>query len=148
MRRIGASRREPSLVWLRGHDRKEIMKIGIAYSRKRVEEKMISAALEARGIEYGRLDPRKVTFELGKTEPPPFDAVLIRCLSGTNAFYLTRWLESLGIPTVSPHRTVAVCGDKMLTSLALQDCPSRGLPVHSRRMGAWRLSRRWGIRSS
>lgn len=102
------------------------MKIGIAYSRKRVEEKLITAALEARGIEYGRIDPRKVTFELGKTESPPFDAVLIRCLSGTNAFYLTRYLEAQGIPTVSPHRTVAVCGDKLLTSFALQDA---GLPT-------------------
>ena len=102
------------------------MKIGIAYSRKRVEEKLITAALEARGIDYGRIDPRKVTFELGRTGPPPYDAVLIRCLSGTNAFYLTRYLEGQGIPTVSPHRTVAVCGDKLLTSFALQEA---GLPI-------------------
>ncbi|HSJ57492.1 MAG TPA: lysine biosynthesis protein LysX, partial [Anaerolineae bacterium] len=39
--------------------------------------------------------------------------------SHSHAFYLTRWLEDLGVPAVSGHATVATCGDKMLTSSAL-----------------------------
>ncbi len=102
------------------------MKIGLLYSRKRVEEKMITAALDNRGVPYDRFDPRQLTFELNGSGPADYDAFLVRCLSHTNAYYITRWLESLGIPTVSPHRTISVCGDKFLTSVALQEA---GLPI-------------------
>ena len=104
------------------------MKIGVLYSRKRVEEKLITAELDERGVDYARLDPRTVRFELDGTGPEPgaYDAFLVRCLSHTNAYYITRWLEGLGIPTVSPHRTISVCGDKLLTSAALQEA---GLPM-------------------
>jgi [lysine-biosynthesis-protein LysW]---L-2-aminoadipate ligase len=102
------------------------MKIGLLYSRKRVEEKMITAALDARDVAYDRIDPRELTFELNGPGPGEYDAFLVRCLSHTNAYYITRWLESFGIPTVSPHRTISVCGDKLLTSVALQEA---GLPI-------------------
>ncbi len=107
------------------------MKVGMLYSRKRVEEKLITAALEQRGIAYERFDPRELKFELQGTFPAAravtaCDVFLVRCLSHTNAYYLTRWLEGLGIPTVSPHRTISVCGDKVLTSAALQEA---GLPI-------------------
>ena len=102
------------------------MKIGILYSRKRVEEKLITAALDEKDVDYDRFDPRKMAFELDGTPPGDYDAFLVRCLSHTNAYYLTRWLEGLGIPTVSPHQTIAVCGDKMLTSMALHEA---GLPM-------------------
>jgi [lysine-biosynthesis-protein LysW]--L-2-aminoadipate ligase len=102
------------------------MKLGVLYSRKRVEEKLLTAALDERGVDYDRFDPRKVTFELDGTPPGAYDAFLVRCLSHTNAYYITRWLEGTGIPTVSPHQTIAVCGDKMLTSAALQEA---GLPM-------------------
>ena len=52
--------------------------------------------------------------------------MLVRCLSHSRAYYLTRWLEDRGVPAISPHRTVATCGDKMLTSAALQ---AAGLPI-------------------
>jgi [lysine-biosynthesis-protein LysW]---L-2-aminoadipate ligase len=102
------------------------MKIGVLYSRKRVEEKLITAALDERGVAYERFDPRELTFELDGSSPGAFDAFLVRCLSHTNATYISRWLEGLGIPTVSPHRTISVCGDKLLTSAALQEA---GLPI-------------------
>jgi [lysine-biosynthesis-protein LysW]--L-2-aminoadipate ligase len=102
------------------------MKIGVLYSRKRVEEKLITAALDDRGVAYDRFDPRKVSFELDGRPPGDYDAFLVRCLSHTNAYYLTRWLEGVGIPAVSPHRTISVCGDKMLTSAALHEA---GLPM-------------------
>jgi [lysine-biosynthesis-protein LysW]---L-2-aminoadipate ligase len=109
------------------------MKIGVLYSRKRVEEKMITAALDARGVDYARFDPRAISFEVGGVGPgmgahavEPCDAFLVRCLSHTNAYYLTRWLEGQGIPCVSPHQTISVCGDKLLTSAALREA---GLPT-------------------
>jgi [lysine-biosynthesis-protein LysW]--L-2-aminoadipate ligase len=52
--------------------------------------------------------------------------VLVRCLSHSRAYYLTRWLDSLRIPTLSSHRAVATCGDKILTSAALEEA---GVPI-------------------
>lgn len=102
------------------------VRIGVLCSRVRVEEKMLFAALRDRGVAYERLDPRGIAFKLDGGRPAAYDAVLVRCLSHSRAYYLTRWLEGLGVPTVSPHRTVATCGDKLLTSAALREA---GLPI-------------------
>jgi [lysine-biosynthesis-protein LysW]--L-2-aminoadipate ligase len=102
------------------------MKIGVLCSRVRVEEKAIFAALRERGIDYERVDTRQVTCDLAGNGLGEYDAVLVRCLSHSRAYYLTRWLESVGIPAVSPHRVVATCGDKLLTSAALQEA---GVPI-------------------
>ncbi len=102
------------------------MKIGVLCSRVRVEEKMIFAALRERGVDFDRIDTRKVTFELGGDSLGEYSVVLVRCLSHSRAYYLTRWLDGLGVPAVSPHCTVATCGDKLLTSAALQEA---GLPI-------------------
>jgi [lysine-biosynthesis-protein LysW]--L-2-aminoadipate ligase len=106
-------------------DRRPV-RIGVACSRVRVEEKLLFSTLRERGIDYDRIDARKVTFEVGGNSLGKYDAVLVRCLSHSRAYYLTRWLESLGVPAVSPHRVVATCGDKLLTSAALQEA---GVPI-------------------
>jgi len=95
------------------------MKIAVFYSRKRVEEKLITEALDRRGVPWERIDPREVKFTVGAGPAGEYDAALIRCLSHTESYYVTRWLEGAGVPCISPHRTVAVCGDKYLTSAAL-----------------------------
>jgi len=102
------------------------VRIGLACSRVRVEEKAILAAMRQRGVDHERVDPREVRLVPGVRDWAEFDAVLIRCLSHSHAHYLTHWLESVGIPAVSPHRTVVTCGDKMWTSGALQ---AAGLPI-------------------
>ncbi|MBE9507738.1 MAG: lysine biosynthesis protein LysX [Chloroflexi bacterium] len=101
-------------------------RIAVLCSRVRVEEKLIFAALRERGVEYDRIDARQVTFDLGGDGLGEYDAVLVRCLSHSRAYYLTRWLGGLRVPTVSPHRVVATCGDKLLTSAALQEA---GVPI-------------------
>ncbi len=82
---------------------------------------MILAALRDRGVEAVRLDPRELLLRVGDGASvlAGIDAVLLRCISHSRAFYLSRWLEHLGVPTVNPHRVVATCGDKFLTSVAL-----------------------------
>jgi [lysine-biosynthesis-protein LysW]--L-2-aminoadipate ligase len=102
------------------------MRIGVLCSRVRVEEKLLFKALEDRGVDYERVDPRGVIFDLGGDALGEYDAALVRCISHSRAYYVTRWLESLGVPAVSPHRAVATCGDKMLTSAALQEA---GVPT-------------------
>ena len=102
------------------------IKIGVLCSRVRVEEKLIFGALRERGVEYDRVDPRSLTFDLAGNSLSEYDGVLVRCLSHTRAYCLTRWLDSLGVPAFSPHLVVATCGDKLLTSIALQDA---GVPI-------------------
>ncbi len=102
------------------------IKIGVLCSRVRVEEKLIFAALRERNVDYDRVDSRRVAFELGGGGLDRYDAVLVRCLSHSRAYYLTHWLRSLRVPTASPHQVVATCGDKLLTSAALQEA---GVPI-------------------
>lgn len=98
------------------------MKIAVLYSRVRIEEKLIFDALEKRGMAFDRIDTRDLAFELGDGGAMrQYDAVLNRGLSDSQSYYLTRWLEGLGVPVVSSHRVVATCGDKLLTSAALQE---------------------------
>jgi [lysine-biosynthesis-protein LysW]--L-2-aminoadipate ligase len=100
--------------------------LGVICSRVRHEEKLIFKALRERDIVFERIDPRQVKVDLQGKMLENCDVVLVRCLSHSRAFYLTHWLEELGIPVVSPHRTVSTCGDKMLTSAALE---AAGLPT-------------------
>ena len=94
--------------------------IGVLYSRLRVEEKWIFAALERRGVDYERLDDRQARFDLA--DPGPwrrFDAILERCLSYTTGLHALRVLEGWGIPTVNPAAVAEICGDKLATTAAL-----------------------------
>jgi [lysine-biosynthesis-protein LysW]--L-2-aminoadipate ligase len=102
------------------------VKIGVICSRVRVEEKLLFAALQERGVDYDRIDPREIVFDLNGNDQGKYDVMLVRCLSHSQTYYLTRWLESVGMPAVSPHRVVATCGDKLLTSAALQKA---GVPI-------------------
>jgi [lysine-biosynthesis-protein LysW]--L-2-aminoadipate ligase len=102
------------------------VKIGVICSRVRVEEKLLFAALQERGVDYDRIDPREIVFDLNGNDQGKYDVMLVRCLSHSQTYYLTRWLESVGMPAVSPHHVVATCGDKLLTSAALQKA---GVPI-------------------
>ncbi len=101
-------------------------RIGVLYSRVRVEEKWIFAAMETRGVDYERLDDRLIHFDPQNPAPwQRFDAVLSRSISATRGLYALRTLEALGVPTVNTFRVAETCGDKMATTLALAQA---GLP--------------------
>ncbi len=102
------------------------MRIGVVFSRIRVEEKLLFSALKERGVDHLRIDARELILRLGEKDAVDCDAVLVRCVSHSQAYYITRWLESLGVPAVSPHSVVATCGDKLLTTAALLRA---GVPV-------------------
>ena len=102
------------------------MKIGMICSRVRIEEKLIFAAFRDRDVAFDRLDPRRLFLDLDAGQLADYEVVLVRCVSHSRAYYLTRRLQDLGVAALSPHRTVATCGDKMLTSTALKDA---GIPI-------------------
>jgi [lysine-biosynthesis-protein LysW]---L-2-aminoadipate ligase len=87
-------------------------------SRIRFEERAILNVLERRGIAYDRLEERTLSFVLGDPLPGR-SAVLNRCISFTRALYAARLLEAAGIKVINESRVIEICGDKLLTSLAL-----------------------------
>ena len=96
------------------------LRIGVLYSRVRVEEKWIFSSLERRGLDYERLDDRTVHFDLADPEPwRQYDAVLERSISYTNGLYALRILNSWDIPTVNTAAVAEACGDKLITTTLL-----------------------------
>jgi [lysine-biosynthesis-protein LysW]--L-2-aminoadipate ligase len=97
------------------------LKVGVLYTRLRVEEKWLFEALEQRGVAYDRLEDREARFHL--PDPGPwrqYDVVLERCLSYGRGLYAVTVLNGWGILTVNSARVSATCGDKLATSSALQ----------------------------
>jgi [lysine-biosynthesis-protein LysW]--L-2-aminoadipate ligase len=96
-------------------------KVGVLCSLVRIEEKLILQRLREREVAFEKIDIRKVVFDLAATDWSQYGAILIRCLSQTNALYAARALELRGVKTVNPSRVIETCGDKILTTLALNE---------------------------
>ena len=95
-------------------------KIGVLYSRVRVEEKWIFAALEQRGVDFERLDDRQIHFDVDNPAPwQQFDAMLERSISYARGLYALKTLNAWGIPTVNTAAVAEACGDKIATANAL-----------------------------
>ncbi len=102
------------------------LKIGVLYSRVRVEEKWIFNALEKRGIDFDRLDDRAVHFDLENAEPwKQYDAVIERSISYTSGLYALRILNGFDVLTINSAAVAEACGDKLTTSTLLTKA---GLP--------------------
>lgn len=95
------------------------MKIGFIHSSIRPDEKMLIERFHSQdGVELVLIDERKILFQpedisLG------VDAVLPRALSSSHNLYCARILENAGILCLNRADVIEVCGDKLLTSLAL-----------------------------
>jgi len=102
------------------------LKIGVLYSRVRVEEKWIFNALEKRGVDFDRLDDRTIHFDLENPEPwKQYDAVIERSMSYNSGLYATRILNAFDVTTVNTAAVAEACGDKLTTSTLLAKA---GLP--------------------
>lgn len=119
--------------------------LAVLASRVRFEEKQIFAALERRGVRYTHLDTRHITAGTGGlTGPhagldagldggsaPRYAAALNREISHSRAYYAALLLEAGGVPVLNSAATIAVCGDKLRTSLELRRA---GLPTPRTRL--------------
>jgi len=96
-------------------------RVGILMSRVRVEEKLLLAELERRGVEVFRFDDRTLTLDPVHPDPELMacDVVLERCINHLRAMYTMRTLNDWGIPTVNMYEVANICGDKLLTTQAL-----------------------------
>jgi [lysine-biosynthesis-protein LysW]--L-2-aminoadipate ligase len=93
-------------------------KIGMVYSRIRVDEKMLLKAASDRSVAVDRIDDCTLTFDIFR-KAYNIDVMLERCISHSRAFYAIRFFEHYGIPSVNRFEVATICGDKALTSLAL-----------------------------
>ena len=96
------------------------MRVGVLCSRIRVEEKLLFEALSARGVEYDKLDDRELVFNLHDPRPlQQFDIILERCINHSRALYALHMLTSWGVKVMNSAETARICGDKLITTLAL-----------------------------
>ena len=106
----------------------EPLVVGVLLSRVRVEEKLLLVELEARGVEIVRFDDREFVLDVAGPSPAMArcDVVLERCINHLRALYTLKLLNDWGVPTVNTYEVANTCGDKLLTSSALErsDVPS------------------------
>lgn len=96
------------------------MKLGVLYSRVRVEEKLLFEMLDARGVNYDKIDDREAEFDLhhpGRWRD--YDVILERCINHSRALSALRILNDWDIATVNTAYVADVCGNKLVTSSAL-----------------------------
>jgi len=96
------------------------MRIGLLHSLIRKEEKLLLGEFKARkGIELVMLDDRKLIFDL--QSGPDIDVALERCINHSRAMHGMRLMESVGIHCINTSEVARICGDKILSSLALKE---------------------------
>lgn len=94
------------------------MHVGVLLSRVRVEEKLLFAELDARGVQWSRIDDPDLIMRLD--DPlTGYDVILERSINHTRALHALRIFNDWGISTVNTFDVAEVCGNKLLTSTAL-----------------------------
>jgi [lysine-biosynthesis-protein LysW]---L-2-aminoadipate ligase len=94
------------------------MKIGVLYSRVRVEEKLIFDALEKRNLAFDMIDDRELILDI-QSKALQYDVILERCINHSRAVSALRILNDWGVKTVNSFVAAETCGDKLLTTSAL-----------------------------
>ncbi|KUO59153.1 lysine biosynthesis protein LysX [bacterium BRH_c32] len=95
------------------------MKVGLLHSLIRKEEKYLIEEFQSRkNIELVLLDDRKAAFNIGK-DKFDLDIVVERCINHSRALHALKLYESAGIKCINSSHVATVCGDKLLTSVAL-----------------------------
>lgn len=95
------------------------MKIALLHSLMRKEEKLLLAAFRSRGTEVTLIDDRELVFDLRRH--PAVDLILERCINHSRALHALRLLESLGVRCLNSYQVAQICGDKILTAVALRE---------------------------
>ncbi|MFZ1290116.1 MAG: lysine biosynthesis protein LysX [Melioribacteraceae bacterium] len=104
------------------------MEIGFLHSVMRKDEKLLIDEFSKRkNVNLTMIDDRELKFDLKKNKFT-FDAVIERSINHSRALHALRLFESAGLKCVNSFKVASVCGDKLLTSTALQDA---GIPQPS-----------------
>ena len=103
------------------------MRVGLLHSLIRKEEKLLLEAFRQQSVTPIMLDDRKLTFDLESV--PDIDIVVERCINHSRAMHGLRLFESLGIRCINSSDVARICGDKILTSLALKEAGLAQPPI-------------------
>jgi [lysine-biosynthesis-protein LysW]---L-2-aminoadipate ligase len=95
------------------------MKVGVLFSRVRVEEKLIFDAFEKRNIPYTLVDDAELILDVGKNAFRDYDVVLERCINHSRALFALRILDDWGVKCVNNYVAADTCGNKLLTTSAV-----------------------------
>ena len=95
------------------------MRLAVLLSRMRAEEKLLFEEFERRGLPFDRLDERELILDIQRPSIQ-FDAVLERCISHNRSLYALRILNLWGVRTVNTYKVADTCGNKILTTAALE----------------------------
>ena len=96
------------------------MKIGLLHSLIRKEEKLLIEAFRNAGVEPIMIDDRKLILDFHTA--PEIDILVERSINHSRALHALRLFESAGVPCINSHHVSQICGDKLLTTAALEDC--------------------------
>jgi len=96
------------------------MKIGFLHSLIRKEEKFLLDEFRSRkGIDLEMIDDRKLIINIGQDDFK-YDAIVERSINHSRALHALTLFDNMGIKCVNTPEVALVCGDKLLTSKALQ----------------------------
>ena len=96
------------------------MRVGFLHSLIRKDEKLLLEAFKSfPNAELVMLDDRKLTFDLSTA--PDVDVILERSINHSRAMHALHLFEALGVPCVNTYDVSRICGDKLLTSVALKE---------------------------
>ncbi|MDQ7816871.1 MAG: lysine biosynthesis protein LysX [Melioribacteraceae bacterium] len=97
------------------------MKIGLLHSLLRKDEKfLMDEFAKIKGVELVLIDDREITFNLGH-DSFEVDVLVERCINHSRALHGLRLFEAAGIKCVNSYAVATICGDKLLTSVALSE---------------------------
>jgi len=101
------------------------MKLGLLFSRVRIEEKLLTQAAKRHGgIQLVPLSTNDLVLDFNCL--PGVKVVLDRELSQSRALHVLKLLERNGVRAVNSFDTARIGGDKILTSIELQKA---GIPT-------------------
>ena len=125
-----------------------MVRIGIAYDRLRLEEKMISSKASELGHEPVMIDAKAACAGTDSTRESLGlgDIVLERCISYYRGMALTAIAEFAGVEAINGLGTATVCGNKLFMTLALKKA---GVPTPKTHLalsadGAVACAEKWG----
>ncbi|MFA8344180.1 MAG: lysine biosynthesis protein LysX [Rhodothermaceae bacterium] len=98
-----------------------MLRIGFLHSLIRKDEKLLIEEFKKfDDVELVMIDDRKLSFNIGQ-DNFNLDAVVERSINHSRALHALRLFESAGIKCVNTSEVATICGDKLLTSVALAE---------------------------
>jgi [lysine-biosynthesis-protein LysW]--L-2-aminoadipate ligase len=94
------------------------MKIGFLHSLIRKDEKFLLDEFAKHSTKLEMIDDRSLAFNVGN-DSFDYDVIIERSINHSRALHALRLFEGAGVRCVNTYDVATVCGDKLLTSVAL-----------------------------